>query len=66
MGRPHSDEHGSIEDELVARASHTHALYGEDNASIYYQLEEAMRPVPMRPLSNHFNKRKMVEVPGLL
>ena len=39
--KPHSTEHGSIEVELVACASHDHELYKEDNGSIYYHLEEA-------------------------
>ena len=40
--KPHSTEYGSIEVELVARASHDHELYKEGNGSIYYHLEEAM------------------------
>jgi len=40
---PHSDEHGWVEAELVARASHTHALFRDDNSSVYYKLEEATR-----------------------
>ena len=40
-GQPHSTEHGSAEDELVARASHTHALFHDDNATVYHHLEEA-------------------------
>jgi hypothetical protein len=42
-GQPHSLEHGSVEAELVARAQHTHALYRDDNANVYYRLEEATR-----------------------
>jgi hypothetical protein len=30
--QPYSVEHGSIEAELIARASHDHALYRDDNA----------------------------------
>ena len=41
--KPHSTEYGSIEVELVARASHDHELYREDNAAVYYHLEEATR-----------------------
>ena len=41
--KPHSIVYGSIEVELVARASHDHELYREDNASVYYHLEEATR-----------------------
>ena len=33
--KPHSDEHGSVEAELVARASHAHELYRDDNAEVY-------------------------------
>jgi hypothetical protein len=42
-GTPHSTEHGSIEDELISRASHTNPLYREDNSAVYYKLEEATR-----------------------
>eukprot|EP00957_Ditylum_brightwellii_P191467 14577464-Ditylum_brightwellii.AAC.1 len=40
---PHGEEFGSIEEELVAEASHRHPLYCEDNAAVYYCLEEAVR-----------------------
>jgi len=40
---PHSTEHGSIEDELIARASHANPLYREDNSAVYHKLEEATR-----------------------
>ena len=40
-GQPHSVEHGSVESELIARASHTHALFHVDNSDLYYLLEEA-------------------------
>ena len=39
----HSTEHGSVEGELIARASHTHALFRDDNSVVYYHLEEATR-----------------------
>jgi len=35
-GEPFSDEYGSVEGELIARASHTHGLFRDDNASIYH------------------------------
>ena len=41
--QPHSPEHGSVEGELIARASHTHALFRDDNSVVYYHLEEATR-----------------------
>ena len=43
VGTPHSTEHGAIETELIARASHGHALFREDNSAVYYKLEEATR-----------------------
>jgi hypothetical protein len=42
-GQPHSTEHGSVEGELVARASHTHSLFRNDNATVYHYLEKATR-----------------------
>ena len=41
--QPHSEEHGSVEEELKARASHTHTLYREDNAKVFHYLEVATR-----------------------
>ena len=41
--QPHSTEHGSVEGELIVRASHTHALFRDDNSVVYYHLEEATR-----------------------
>ena len=41
--KPHSMEHGSVEGDLVAMASHTHPLYRDDNAEVYYDLETALR-----------------------
>ena len=42
-GQPHAAVHGSIELELIARASHAHALFRDDNSSVYFFLEEATR-----------------------
>ena len=41
--QPHSTEHGSVESELIARASHTNPLYRDDNGKVYFYLEEATR-----------------------
>lgn len=46
MNKPHSLEHGSVEGDLIARASHNHALFRDDNAKVYYLLEEATRGTP--------------------
>ena len=42
-GQPHSELAGSIEEELIARASHVHALFREDNGLVYFKLEAATR-----------------------
>ena len=42
-GHPHAEEFESLEDELVARASHNHAAYRKDNSQVYYLIEEATR-----------------------
>ena len=42
-GEPSAVEYGSVEGELVARASHAHVLFRDDNATVYYLLEEATR-----------------------
>ena len=41
--QPHSTEHGSVEEGLIARASHSHALFRDDNSVVYYHLEKATR-----------------------
>eukprot|EP00957_Ditylum_brightwellii_P112086 8546657-Ditylum_brightwellii.AAC.1 len=40
---PHGEEFNSIEEELVAQALHMHPLYCDDNAAVYYCLEEAVQ-----------------------
>jgi hypothetical protein len=42
-GLPYAEEFGSIEVELIQRATHTHPLFRDDNALLYYLLEEATR-----------------------
>ena len=58
VGQLHSDEHGSIEGELIARASHTHALFRDDNAAVYYALEEAMRSTSYAASIKPFQRSK--------
>ena len=57
-GQPYSNEHGSVEAELIARASHDHALYRDDNAQVYYLLEEALRGTQYAPLLKPFQREK--------
>jgi hypothetical protein len=42
-GQPHSTAAGSIEQELIERGGHNHALFRDDRALVYYKLEEATR-----------------------
>jgi hypothetical protein len=56
--QPHSIVHGSVEAELVSRASHTHALYRNDNATVYHYLEEATRSTSYAALIKTFQRRK--------
>jgi hypothetical protein len=41
--RSFSEEHGSVEAELIARTSHTHNRFRDDNAKLYAYLEVATR-----------------------
>lgn len=57
-GQPHSIEHGSVEGELIARASHNHALFRDDNATVYYKLEEATRSTSYADSIKPFQRTK--------
>ena len=56
--QPHSTEHGSVEGELIARASHTHALFRDDNSVVCYHLEEATRGTSYAASINPFQRGK--------
>jgi hypothetical protein len=58
QNQPHSHEHESVTGELVARASHEHALFRDDNASVYHYLEEATRSTPYAASIKPFQRRK--------
>ena len=55
---PYSTEYGSVKGELVARASHTHMLFCNDNAQVYHYFEEATRSTSYAPSINIFQRRK--------
>eukprot|EP00957_Ditylum_brightwellii_P038179 2886498-Ditylum_brightwellii.AAC.2 len=57
---PHEEEFNSIEEELVAQALHTHPLYHEDNADVYYCLEEAVRGTQYASSFKPYQQVKMV------
>ena len=56
--QPYSTQHGSVEGELIARASHAHPLYRDDNAKVYYYLEEATRSTSYAASIKPFQRRK--------
>jgi hypothetical protein len=64
-GQPHSVEAGSVEEELVTRASHTHALFREDNGKVYFKLEAATRgtsyAASIKPFQRTRNGRRALE-----
>ena len=57
-GEPYLLEHGSVKQELVAHASHMHALFREDNSDVYYKLEEATRGTPYAASIKPFQRAK--------
>ena len=57
-GQPHSMEHGSVEAELIARASHTHALFRNDNSDLYFLLEEATWSTPYAASIKPFQRNR--------
>lgn len=55
---PHSEEHGSIEQEMVARASHRHALFKVDNGAVYDVLDIALRGTGYAPTIVQFRRTR--------
>jgi hypothetical protein len=58
QNQPYSNDYGSVEGELVARVSHEHALFRDDNASVYHYLEEATRSTAYATSIKTFRWRK--------
>ena len=56
--QPYSIEHGSIEMDLVERASHSSGLFRDDNATVYYKIEEATRGTPFAASIQTFQRQK--------
>ena len=56
--QPHSEAHGSIEGEMIAQASHTHAMFRDDNVAVYYALEEATCSTSYAALIKPFQRTK--------
>jgi hypothetical protein len=62
QNQPQSNEHESFSGELVARASHEHALFREDYASVHQQQDLQPTPFP----SNLSSGETMGEELGML
>jgi hypothetical protein len=43
VGEPHSEQHGSIEGDLIARMTHNQALFKVDNGAVYDMIESSTR-----------------------
>ena len=56
--QPYSEVHGSVEEDLINRADHTHGLYREDNALVYFKLEEATRGTAQADTISPYQKKK--------
>ena len=57
VGKPYCEEHGSIVNELIARASHDHDMYAEDNGALFVLLDEATRGTSYYASISPFKRR---------
>ena len=57
-GQPHSEVHGSHEGEMIAWASYTHPMSRDNNAAVYYALEEATRSTSYATSTKPFQRTK--------
>ncbi len=55
---PHSEQHGSIEGELIFRLSHTSPTFRDDNSTVYHYLEEATRGTVYSTTLKPFSRKK--------
>ena len=56
--QPFGDSYESVEEEMTARASHTHPLFRDDNAAVYYHIEEATRSTSYAASIKPFQRTK--------
>ena len=54
----YAEDASSLEEEIIKRASHSHPLFKEDNADIYYILEEATRSTAHSVSIKTFQRKK--------
>jgi len=57
-GFPHSEDAGSVERELIMRASHLHPNYRVDNDKVYGKMEEATRGTTYAASIKPFGRRR--------
>ena len=55
---PHSEQHGSIEGDLIARMTHNHALFKVDNGVVYNMIESSTRGSDVTSLIAPFCKTR--------
>ena len=58
MDQPFSEEHGSIDEDLIARASHEDGLFPQCNSDVYYKMEEATRGTIYADSIKPFQRKK--------
>lgn len=56
--QPYSEEHGSVEDEMIARASFDDPLFKDDNAKLFFFVENAVRGTSYAPSIAPFQNRQ--------
>ena len=57
-GQAYTLEHGSLEADLVARASHSHGLFRTDKKEVYFKIEEATRATIYADSIKTFQRKK--------
>ena len=57
-GTCYAEDAGSLEEELIKRASRVHPLFKEDNVSVYYMLEEATKQMVYSNSTKPFQGKK--------
>ena len=56
--QPYSDKHGSVDDDLIVRASHVNGLFRDYNADVYFKLEEATHGTAYYDSIKPYTRRK--------
>lgn len=56
--KPYSNEHGSVVNELIARASHSHDLFDHDNAEVFVILSSGLQGSTYAATISSFKRRR--------